>query len=139
MNTKPALSNTQSFIRAHVASYVCLTTVAACALFLGPTQAKAKEVTVAFSVSAAGLDVSQPAGARELYRRLQNAARIVCTNGMRVDLEPASSLSVCYEKALGEAVRSTDRPQLSVVYLSAHTPLDAAKYGIKVPVRLAAE
>ena len=95
MNTKPALSNTRSFIRAHVASYVCLTTVAACALFLGPTQAKAKEVTVAFSVSAAGLDVSQPAGARELYRGLQNAARIVCTNGMRVDL----SLRAAFQSA----------------------------------------
>jgi len=139
MNTKPALSNTQSFIRTHVAPYVCVTAVAACALFLGSTQVRAKEVTVAFSVSAAGLDVSQPAGAHELYRRLQNAARIVCTHGMRVDLEPASSLSACYEKALGEAVRSTHRPELSAVYLSAHTPLDAAKYGIKVPVRLAGE
>jgi UrcA family protein len=139
MNTKPAFSNTQYFIRITVASYVCVTTVAACALFLGSTQAKAKEVTVQFSVSAAGLDLSQPAGARELYRRLQNAARIVCTHGMRVDLAPATRLSGCYEKALGEAVRSTHRPQLSVVYLSTHTPLDAAKYGIEVPVQLAAE
>lgn len=139
MNTKLAVSNSRSLICIIAAYYVYLAAAAAGAAFLGSAQAKAKDVTVGFSVSAAGLDLSHPAGARELYRRLQNAAQIVCTHGMRVDLEPATSFSGCYEKALGEAVRSTHRPQLSVVYLSGHTPLDAAKYGIEVPVQLAAE
>jgi UrcA family protein len=139
MNKKLAVSNTRSFICIIAASYVYVAAASAGAVFLAPTQANAKDVTVEFSVSAAGLDLSQPAGARELYRRLKNAARIVCTHGMRVNLEPATSFSDCYEKALGEAVRSTHRPQLTVVYLSAHTPVDAAKYGIEVPVQLAAE
>jgi len=121
------------------ASSVCVATVAACALLTGSPPAKAKDVTVGFSVSAADLDLSQPAGARELYKRLQKAVRIVCTHGMRVDLAPATRFSDCYEKALADAVRSTHRPQLDVVYLSTHTPLDAAKYGIEVPVQLAAE
>jgi UrcA family protein len=136
MNTQLAAPN--SFIRI-TASSVGIATVAACALFLGSPPAKAKDVTVTFSVSAAGLDLSQPAGARELYSRLQKAARIVCTHGMRVDLAPATSFLGCYEKAIAEAVRFLHQPQLNVVYLSTHTPLDTAKYGIEVPVQLAAE
>jgi UrcA family protein len=135
MNTKLNVSNPRSFICG-----IAAPCIAACALILGSAQAKAEDVSVAFPVSTAGLDLGQPAGARELYRRLQKAAWIVCsTRSMRVDLEPAISFSGCYEKALGEAVRSTHRPQLSVVYLSTHTRLDAAKYGIEVPVQLAAE
>jgi UrcA family protein len=138
MNTKHAVSNPRSFFRIIAASYVAA--VAGCALFLGSAESKAEDVTIAFSVGSAGLDLGQPTGARELYRRLQKAAWIVCTtHSIRVDLEPAISFSGCYEKALGGAVRSTHRPQLTAVYLSTHTRLDAAKYGIEVPVQLAAE
>jgi UrcA family protein len=139
MNTQLAVANTHAFIRITAASYVYIAVVAACALFLRSAPVEAKDVTVGYSVSAVGLDLSQPVGARELYRRLQKAVRIVCTHGMRVDLEPATSFSGCYEKVLGQAVRSAHRPQLNVVYLSTHTPLHAAKFGIEVPVQLAAE
>ena len=131
MNTKAPLLNTKPFI--------CIALVAACAVLSAPVQAKSHEVTVKITVSAAGLDLSQPAGAREAYARLQKAADIACTHGMRVDLEPVASLHGCYEKALGEAVRSAHQPQLSFVYLAMHTPRDAARYGIEVPVRMAAE
>ena len=131
MNTKATILNAKPFI--------CIAAVAACAALLGPVQATDHEVTINISVSTVGLDLSQPAGARELYARLRKAADIACTHGMRVDLEPVASLHGCYEKALGEAVRSAHQPQLSIVYLSMHTPRDAARYGIEVPVRMAAE
>jgi UrcA family protein len=118
---------------------IFLAAAAACAVLSGPVQAKDHEVTVKISVSTAGLDLSQPADARELYARLRKAAYIACTHGMRVDLEPPISLNGCYEKALGDAVRSAHQPQLSIVYLATHTVRDAAIYGIEVPVRVAAE
>jgi UrcA family protein len=119
--------------------FICFAALAACAMFFGSIQATAHEVTVKIPVSTAGLDPSQPAGARELYARLRQAARIACTHGMRVDLAPVAGFSDCYEKALGNAVRSVHQPQLNIVYLATHTVRDAATYDIEVPVRLAAE
>jgi UrcA family protein len=119
--------------------FTCIAVVAACAILSAPVQAKDHEVTVNISVSTAGLDLSQPAGARELYRRLQRAADTACGHGDRVDLQPPTSYGRCYEDALGNAVRSAHRQQLSIVYLVMHTASDAAKYGIEVPVRMAAE
>jgi len=118
---------------------ICVAAIAACALLLGAVQATGHEVTVNISVSTAGLDPSQPAGARALYVRLQKAARIACTHGMRVDLKPAASFSGCYERSLGTAVGSARQQQLSLVYLETHSPRDAATYGIEVPVRVAAQ
>jgi len=119
--------------------FICIAAVAACAALSGPVHAKDHEVTVKISVSTAGLDLTQPAGAREVYRRLRLAALTACGDGGRVDLEPVASVHGCYEKALGEAVRSAHQPQLSVVYLATHTIRNAATYGIEVPVRLATE
>ena len=118
---------------------ICFAAVVAYAVLSDAVRAADPEVTVKVTVSTAGLDPSQPAGARELYGRLQTAALIVCTHGNRVDLDPPASFHGCYEKALGDAVRSAHQPQLSMVYLAAHTRRDAAAYGIEVPVRLAAE
>jgi UrcA family protein len=118
---------------------ICFAAVVACAVLSGAVLATGHEVTVNVPVSTAGLDPSQPAGARELYARLQKAARIACTHGNRVGLEPPTSFNGCYEKALGDAVRSGHQQQLSIVYLATHTLRDAARYGIEVPVRLAAE
>lgn len=131
MNTKAPVLNTKPFI--------CIALLAACAVLSAPVQAKSHEVTVTITVSTAGLDLSQPAGAREAYARLQKAAGIACSHGMRVDLQPPASFTGCYEKALGDAVRSARRPQLTIVYLATHAPRDAATYGIEVPVRMAAE
>jgi UrcA family protein len=120
-------------------SFVCIAAVAACAVLSSPVQAKDHEVEVKISVSAAGLDLSQPAGARELYGRLQKAATIVCGNGNRVDLQPLTDFASCYETAVGDAVRSADRPHLTMVYLRTHTLQDAAARGINVPVLVAAK
>ncbi len=103
----------------------------ACTLFAG--------VTVAIHVSTRGLDLSQPAGAHEFYTRLQRAARVACTDGNRVDLAPARDPEGCYEKALGDAIRSANVPRLTQVYLETHTLRQAAARGIDVPAQMAAK
>ena len=118
---------------------ICLAALAACAFQSGPVKAAGHEVTVKISVRAAGLDLSRPADAREVYRRLIFAARSACGDGNRVGLQPPSSFVDCYEKALGDAVRSVNRSQLNVVYLATHTSRDAETYGIEVPARMAAK
>lgn len=109
----------------------------ACTLFAGSVAAK--DVTVAIQVSTQGLDLNQPADARELYRRLQKAANTVCSDGSRVGLRAVPDFAGCYKKALGDAVRSANRPQLTMVYLRSHTLQDAETHGIDVPVMIAAK
>jgi len=111
--------------------------VVACTLFAGDDVAK--EVKVAMQVSAKGLDLRQPAGTQEFYGRLKKAAWIVCTHGNRVDLQPSPDLEGCYEKALGDAVRSTHVPLLTKVYLETHTLREAAARGIDVTMQVAAK
>jgi len=111
--------------------------VVACALSAGSVAAK--EVTVAIQVSTQGLDLKQPAGAQELYARLQRAAQVVCTHGMRVDLAPSPDPRDCQEKALGNAVRIAKIKLLTQIYLATHTLQEAAARGIDVPVQVAAK
>jgi len=113
--------------------------VVACALFACNVAAKDREFTVAYQVSTQGLDLSQPVGAQALYSRLKYAARVVCTHGMRVDLKPVTDENACYEKALGDAIRSVKLPLLTEVYLATHTLQQAVARGIEVPVQLAAK
>jgi len=105
----------------------------ACALFAGNVAAKDQEFTVAYRVSAQGLDLSQPAGAHAFYSRLKHAAQVVCTHGMRVDLKPVTNENACYEKALGDAIRSVNLPLLTQVYLTTHTLQQAAERGSRCP------
>lgn len=109
------------------------------ALFAGNVVAQGHNVIVAIQVSTQGLDLHSPAGAQEFYARLKHAADVACTHGNRVDLKPSSDPVRCYEKALGEAIRSANLPLLTQVYLGTHTLRQAAAYGIEVPARLAAE
>jgi UrcA family protein len=129
-------------IRAPVLNTKSLTYVAAlatCVLLSGPIRAGERIVTVKVSVTTTGLDVGQPAGARELYSRLQHAANVVCGNGMRVGLQTIGDFAGCVETALGEAVRSANLPQLTIAYLRTHTLQQATTHGIEVPVLMAAE
>jgi UrcA family protein len=115
----------------------CIAVTAACAVSSRPVQASDREVTVEVSVSTAGLDLSQPAVARKLYTQLQNAAYLACGSGKRVGLKPVDDVSGCCEKAVGDAVRSANLPQLTLAYLRTHTLQEAAAHGI--PVVLAAK
>jgi len=123
------------------ALFTCIAVAAACLTFTGPAQAKDKdnEVTVSLSVSGADLDVDQPAGASALYGRLQHAANIVCGPGNRVGLVPVANFRSCYEKAVGDAIRRANRPQLTAIYLQTHTLHDAATHHIDVPFLVAAK
>jgi hypothetical protein len=56
-----------------------------------------------------------------------------------VDLKPVASVPRCLETAIGDAVRSIDRPRLTLVYLATHTPQDAWSHGINLPVLAAAK
>jgi UrcA family protein len=111
----------------------------ACTLFAGSVAANDKEVTVAFHVSTKGLDLSQPADARKFYTRLEEAARVVCTDGNRVGLEPVDDLIGCRQRALGNAIHSAKTPLLTHIYLENHTLRDAAVLGIDVSAQLAAK
>jgi UrcA family protein len=116
---------------------VLATAVVACTLFAG--NVAAKDVAVAIQVSARGLHLSQPAGAQMFYTRLEHAARVVCTHGNRVGLQPSPDPNGCREKALGDAIRSANMPLLTQVYLATHTLREAAARGIDVPVQVAAK
>jgi len=131
MNTKTTILNTKLLI--------FVAALSGCAVPAGPAKADSHDVAVKISVSTAGLDLSRPADAREVYRRLYFAARIACGSGNRVGLEPPPSFVACYEKALGNVVRSVNRPQLNIAYLATHTSRDADTYGIEVPARMAAK
>ena len=109
----------------------------ACAITAGTVSAKDQEFPVDYRVNARGLDLNQPAGAQELYARLQHAAQVVCTHGMRVDLVPSADPKACYEQALGGAVKSAHAKLVTQVYLASHTIQEASARGIELPVRIA--
>jgi UrcA family protein len=124
----------------------CIGTAAAvvCAILSGPIQAGAIQaeeriVSVHTSVRAAGLDLNQPADARELYRRLDKAARALCGDSLQVDLRNLTDFASCYERTLGGAVRSANRQQLTMIYLRTHTLQEAANRGIAPPAMLVAK
>src|ERR1700722_4615279 len=52
---------------------------------------------------------------------------------------PSPDPQGCYEKALGNAVRSANLPLLTLVYLATHTLQEAAAGGIGVPEMIAAK
>jgi UrcA family protein len=110
-----------------------------CALIANVAAAQDQEFPVDYHVSKSGLDLNQPAGANELYARLQHAAQVVCTHGMRVDLVPVSDQKACYEKALGDAVRTVNAKLLTKVYLATRTSEEAIARGIDVTVHVAAK
>jgi UrcA family protein len=112
----------------------------ACTLFAGSVAAGDYEVSVTLPATTRGLDLRQPAGVQKFYARLQHAARVVCTtHGDRVDLVPSRNPEGCYEKALGDAVRSVNVPPLTLFYLKTHTLSQAASHGITVPGQIAAK
>lgn len=132
MNTRTA------FLRAARLDF--LGALAACGLVCGAVQAADEHTVLAkVTVNSLGLNLSQPAGVHQLYMRLSKAARVVCSHGNRVDLHADSDFVGCYQKALAAAVRSVDRQQLTLEYLTTHTLRDAAKYGINLPLSAAVQ
>jgi len=113
--------------------------LAACGLFVGGVAAQDHVVTVSTKVDARGLDLTQPADAQTFYKRLRNAAWMLCTRSTRVGLAPVDNLQGCYEQALGDAVRTSHSTIVTQIYLGTHTLRDAAARGIEVPAQVAAK
>jgi UrcA family protein len=111
----------------------------ACACFAGNALAAEHVVTIAVPVSSQGLDLSKPDDAKTFYIRLQNAAWLVCTRGTRVDLTPSEDPRGCYEKALGDGVRTAKAPLVTQLYLATHTLQEAAALRIELPAQVAAK
>jgi len=112
--------------------------IAAYAVLSAPAQAEGRPVHVGIPVSLAGLDLSKPVDAHTLYNRLTNAADTGCGTAHRVSLAPVANFTGCYERALGDAVRSINQRQLTLAYLGNHTIQQTSNYGISVPAQVAA-
>lgn len=113
-----------------------LVTVAAWTMPVHPAAAgEDKEVTVRIRVDAHGLDLARSADARTLYARLLAAARIACTRGDQVALEPVPNPRACTEQALAEAVRAVNAPLLTQTYLANHSLEQASAHGFELAVQ----
>jgi UrcA family protein len=115
------------------------TVAVACALLTGTALADEHQVVVAIPVSGQGLNLNNPAGARELYRRLNDAAYLACTRTNRVGLAPSPDPQGCLAKALAQAVRSVNAPLVTQAYLATHTVHEAMVNGINLPPQMAAK
>jgi UrcA family protein len=80
--------------------------------------AAAKDPTLnQVTVSYADLDLSKPAGAQALYKRIRAAASKVCTP--RVTISPiyrGRSFVKCYDEVMASAVAQVNRPVLTALY-----------------------
>ena len=70
-------------------------------------------------VSYADLDISKPAGAKILYRRIEAAARAVCEPDAGKDLGAAKRGRACIKQAIDQAVSRVDSVALSELHAAA--------------------
>ena len=96
-----------SFWSAAFASVACLLSAAQIA---AADPAEVRSVTVSFR----DVNLSTLEGATTLYQRLRGAARSVCGDEGR-SLREQYEWKVCYQRALGNAVRTVDSPLLTAV------------------------
>jgi UrcA family protein len=121
-----------------VATAPALIGIVACLICAGATAAE-HAVDVSKKISSEGLDLTRAADAQTFLTRLEGAAWMLCKRGTRVDLKPVDNFKECYEKALGDAVRATNKASVTQAYLIKHTLQDAASHGIELPAQLAAK
>jgi UrcA family protein len=97
-----------------------LAALAAISCSLGASQAFAaneRDQVRSEKVSYADLNLSTPAGASTLYRRIQRAARSVCGADDRVgSILPHLQWRKCYESAVADAVAKVNSPMLTAVH-----------------------
>jgi UrcA family protein len=65
------------------------------------------------------LDLARPADARVLYTRLEHASRAVCADYNTIELTRRAAYERCYSKALSDAVRQVNAPQVLALYQAA--------------------
>jgi UrcA family protein len=79
------------------------------------------------TVNYADLDVSHPAGAAVLYRRIRVAAKEVCSSlDSRVD--GGKQLDACIDQAIVDAVNAVNRPALFAVMGAKHETWPVARF-----------
>jgi UrcA family protein len=64
------------------------------------------------------LDLSKPAGAETLYRRIQAAARTVCGVYKAKDLQQIAFARDCYTATVASAVMTINRPLVTALHRS---------------------
>jgi UrcA family protein len=117
---------------------VLLTSIALVSVGASHGVRAADTVKVQQTVSAAGLDLNTPAGARTLYARLKNASHSLCIGSpFPENRAPSWQYQACIEKALANAVRNSGYPLLTMAFVDDYGSGVAAKYGIRENDRVA--
>jgi UrcA family protein len=108
MSTSSATSRNRRILLSGVSAILL-----SAALSIGEAQADRSEVRQV-KVRFAELDLSKPAGAEALYRRLEKAASRVCGN-TSIGFTKRTN-SECYQTALSNAVIQVNSPLLSEIH-----------------------
>jgi UrcA family protein len=88
------------------------------ALTLGTLQATARAADGGLAsekVSYADLDLSKPAGAKTLYRRIVSAAHRVCSVNVPMYIPTEKGVRACIDLAIDKAVKDVGSPALSAL------------------------
>jgi UrcA family protein len=103
-------SKSKLLTRAGIAAFAVCTSLVA---YSASAESNVKSQTVSF----ADLDLSKPAGAQTLYKRIQKAARHVCgPTDKYTYITPRKAFRECYEAAVADAVAQVDRPSLTALH-----------------------
>jgi hypothetical protein len=103
-------SRTKRLTRAGLAAFAVCTSLVA---YSASAEPKVKTLAVSYG----DLDLSKPAGAQTLYKRIKAAARHVCGPvDQYTYITPASAFRECFQKAVADAVAQVDRPSLTALH-----------------------
>lgn len=104
------ISQSKLLTRAGIAAFAVCTSLVA---YSASAESGVKSQTVSF----ADLDLSKPAGAQTLYKRIQKAARHVCGPiDKYMYVTPRKAFRECYQEAIAAAVAQVDRPSLTALH-----------------------
>jgi UrcA family protein len=107
------IMNTSIQNTARVAAFFLCSAIALCAL--QATARAADDGLPSKRVSYADLDISTPAGAKVLYRRIVRAAKDVCNSTGLDSLGAAQLTNRCIDYAIDNAVKDVGSPALSAL------------------------
>lgn len=103
-------SQSKRLTRAGIAAFAVCTSLIA---YSASAEPKVKTQAVSY----ADLDLSKPAGAQTLYKRIKAAARHVCGPvDQYTFVTPPAAFRECFEKAVADAVSQVDRPSLTALH-----------------------
>jgi UrcA family protein len=103
-------SQSKRLTRAGIAAFAVCTSLIA---YSASAEPKVKTQAVSY----ADLDLSKPAGAQTLYKRIKAAARSVCGPVDQYTFVTApSAFRECFDKAVADAVSQVDRPSLTALH-----------------------